>query len=460
MWFACDSTARWTFTPSCRTHGIGFTLRAEGSTITQFNEQIPSKRISTQAVHGRAATAFVLVTVLLDIMALGMMLPALPKLVESFVPGDTALAARIYGVFGMSWGLMQFFGAPILGALSDRYGRRPVILLSNLGLGLDYILMALAPNLWILLIGRLIAGVTSASTSTAFAYIADITPEEQRATEFGKILAMFGIGFIAGPAIGGYLASIDPRWPFMAAAAFSLTNFTYGYFVLPESLGREKRMPFTWARANPYTSLQMLGRNRRILGLSIVSLLDSLALVALPSTFVLYATHKFGWTEDIVGFTFAGVGIGLAVVHGVLTGPVVKRLGERTTLLVGMVFGTLGFAMYGISWEGWVIWASIPLIALWGLSDTTISSLMSAEFGTREQGRLQGALASLMALAETFGPLLSTQVYAFAIQHGGAAGPWAGAPFMVAALLQLIGFSLAYICTRTPKAVSPSEPSA
>ncbi len=412
----------------------------------------------TQAVHGRAATAFVLVTVLLDIMALGMMLPALPKLVESFVPGDTALAARIYGVFGMAWGLMQFFGAPILGALSDRHGRRPVILLSNLGLGLDYILMALAPNLWILLVGRLIAGVTSASTSTAFAYIADITPEEQRATEFGKILAMFGIGFIAGPAIGGYLASIDPRWPFWAAAAFSLTNFTYGYFVLPESLGREKRMPFTWARANPYGALRMLGSNRRILGLSIVSLLDSLALVSLPSTFVLYSTHKFGWTEDIVGFTFAGVGIGLAVVHGVLTGPVVKRLGERTTLLVGLVFGTLGFAMYGISWQGWVIWSSIPLIALWGLSDTTISSLMSAEFGTREQGRLQGALASLMALAETFGPLLSTQVYAYAIQHGGAAGAWAGAPFLVAALLQLIGLALAYTCTRHPRAVSPSEP--
>lgn len=415
--------------------------------------------MSSTARHGRAATAFVLITVLLDIMALGMMLPALPKLVESFVPGDTALAARIYGVFGMSWGLMQFFGAPILGALSDRYGRRPVILLSNLGLGLDYILMALAPSLWILLIGRLIAGLTSASTSTAFAYIADITPEERRATEFGKILAMFGIGFIAGPAVGGYLASIDPRWPFWAAATFSLANFSYGYFVLPESLGREKRMPFTWARANPYASLQLLGRNRRIFGLSVVSLLDSIALVSLPSTFVLYATHKFGWTEDIVGYTFAGVGIGMAIVHGVLTGPAVKRFGERATLLIGLVFGTIGFAMYGLSWEGWVIWATIPLISLWGLSDTTISSLMSAEFGTREQGRLQGALASLMALAETFGPLLSTQVYAYAIQHGGEQGPWAGAPFMVAALLQFIGLLLAYICTQHPKAVPPSDPS-
>lgn len=402
---------------------------------------------------------FVLVTVLLDIMALGMMLPALPKLVESFVPGNTALAAQIYGIFGMSWGLMQFFGAPILGALSDRFGRRPVILLSNLGLGLDYILMALAPNLWILLIGRLIAGITSASTSTAFAYIADITPEDRRATEFGKILAMFGIGFIAGPAIGGYLASIDPRLPFWAAAAFSLANFTYGYFVLPESLGREQRMPFSWGRANPYGALRMLGRNRRIFGLSIVSLLDSIALVSLPSTFVLYATHKFGWTEDIVGYTFAGVGIGLAIVHGVLTGPFVKRFGERTTLLIGLVFGTAGFAMYGLSWEGWVIWASIPLIALWGLSDTTISSLMSAEFGTREQGRLQGALASLMAIAETFGPLLSTQVYALAIQNGGAQGVWAGAPFLVAALLQLIGLFLAAMCTRTPKAIAPSDPS-
>ena len=388
-----------------------------------------------------------LVTVLLDIMALGMMLPALPKLVESLVPGDTAWAAQVFGVFGMAWGLMQFIGAPILGALSDRFGRRPVILLSNLGLGLDYILMALAPNLSILLIGRLIAGFTAATAATAFAYIADITPEENRATEFGKILAMFGIGLIAGPAVGGFLASFDPRLPFWAAAAFSLANFCYGYFVLPESLSPQRRTPFSWARANPYGALRLLARNRRIFGLSIVSLLDSLALVSLPSTFVLYATHKFGWTADIVGLSFAGVGLGLAIVHGLFTGPIVRLLGERVTLLVGLAFGTVGFAMYGISWEGYVIWWSIPLIALWGLSDTTIQSLMSAEFTTREQGQLQGALASLMAIAETIGPLISTQVYAAALSAGAEHVP-AGAPFLVAAALQLIGSVIAFASTR------------
>ena len=404
----------------------------------------------------RAATLFILVTVLLDIMALGIMLPALPKLVESFIPDNAVLAAQVYGVFGMSWGLMQFFGAPILGALSDRYGRRAVILLSNLGLGLDYILMALAPNLWILLIGRLIAGVTSASMATAFAYVADVTPSDQRAAEYGKLMAVFGLGLIIGPAIGGVLASIDPRLPFWAAGSFSLINAVYGFFVLPESLTRDQRRPFSWRRANPYGALRLLTRNKAIFSLSVVSFLDSLALLSLPSTFVLYATHKFGWTQDIVGLTFAGVGLGLAIVHGLLTKPVVRLLGERTTMLVGLIFGTAGFALYGISWEGWVIWAAIPLIALWGLSDPTIQSLMTAQFDDREQGQLQGALASLMALAETIGPLISTQVYATALQLGPDVIP-AGSPFLVAAAMQLAGCWLAYRVTKKHQAALRSS---
>ena len=198
--------------------------------------------------YAAAATWFVLITVFLDVMAMGMMLPALPKLVESFIPGDTAHAARIFGLFGMAWGLMQFVGAPILGALSDRHGRRPVILLSNLGLGLDYVVMALAPTLWVLMLGRLIAGFCTASISTAFAYIADITAEENRATEFGKIGAVFGLGFIVGPAVGGQLAGIDARLPFWVAAGLSFANFVYGYLVLPESLSPDRRTPFTWKR--------------------------------------------------------------------------------------------------------------------------------------------------------------------------------------------------------------------
>ena len=388
-----------------------------------------------------------LVTVLLDAIAIGMMLPALPKLVEHFVPGDTARAAQIYGVFGMAWGLMQFIGSPILGALSDRYGRRPVILLSNLGLGLDYIVMALAPTLSVLLIGRLLAGLTAASFATAFAYVADVTREENRAAEFGKIGAAFGLGFIVGPAMGGLLAGIDARLPFWVAAGLSLANFGYGYFVLPESLDMDKRTPFRWRRANPWGAMRLLLRNRRLLGLATVSFLDSLALISLPATFVLYATHKFGWSDQTVGWAFASTGIGLAIAHALVTGPVVRLFGERGTLVGGLLLGTVGFSLYGVSWDSWVIWAAIPIIALWGLAESAMQSLMSAEVPLHEQGQLQGALASLVALAETVGPLIFTQVYAAAITWGAGWAP-AGSPYLVAAVLQLLAAGIALASTR------------
>jgi MFS transporter, DHA1 family, tetracycline resistance protein len=417
--------------------------------ITQIlRDGVPPSLIPTAGPAGRsAATWFVLITVLLDVMALGIMLPALPKLVESFLPGDTVAAAQIYGLFGMTWGLMQFVGSPLLGALSDRFGRRPIILLSNLGLGLDYILMALAPNLWVLLIGRAIAGLTAASFATAFAYVADITREDERAGEFGKIGAMFGLGFIIGPALGGWLAGYDPRLPFAVAAVFSLANAAYGYFVLPESLTLDRRMAFSWRRANPLSSLKLLGRNKRLVGLSVVSFLDSMALVSLPATFVLYVTHRFNWSDITVGLTFAAVGLGLAIVHAGLTGPVVRRLGERRTLAVGLLFGVAGFAGYGAASTPMMIWLSIPLIALWGLADSAMQSLMSKEVTVSEQGQLQGALASLMAIAETIAPILFTQVYAAAI---GPAASWApvGSAFLVAALLQLVGLMVAWRATR------------
>jgi MFS transporter, DHA1 family, tetracycline resistance protein len=389
----------------------------------------------------------VLVTVLLDAIAIGMMLPALPKLVEHFVPNDTASAAQIYGLFGMAWGLMQFIGAPLQGALSDRFGRRPVILLSNLGLGLDYIIMALAPSLWVLLAGRLLAGMTAASFSTAFAYVADVTSFEKRAAEFGKIGAAFGLGFIVGPAAGGLLAGIDARLPFWVASGLSLTNFAYVYFVLPESLPADQRTPFTWKRANPWGAMRLLLRNRRLFGLATVSFLDSLALISLPATFVLYATHKFGWTDQTVGWAFASTGIGLAIAHALLTGPVVRLIGERWTLAGGLVLGMVGFSMYGVSWDSWVVWAAIPLIALWGLAESAMQSLMSAEVPEHEQGQLQGALASQVALAETVGPLLFTQVYAAAITWGSDWMP-AGAPYLVAAAMQLIAAVIAVMSTR------------
>jgi MFS transporter, DHA1 family, tetracycline resistance protein len=394
----------------------------------------------------RAATIFVLVTVLLDVMALGMMLPALPKLVESFVPDNPILAAQLYGLFGVAWGLMQLFGSPFLGALSDQYGRRPIILLSNLGLGLDYLLMVFAPNLWVVLIGRLIAGLTSASFATAFAYIADVTPEDKRAAEFGKIGAAFGLGFIVGPALGGLLTSIDPRLPFVAAAAFSLANAAYGYFVLPESLSLDKRMPFTWARANPLSSLRLLGRTPRLKGLGVVSFLDSVALVSLPATFVLYVTHRFGWGDIAVGLTYASVGLGMAIVHGLLVGPVVERIGERRTLMVGLAFGAAGFTLFGLAPSTEIMLMAIPLIALWGFADASMQSLMTREVTPSEQGQLQGALASLMALAETVGPLLFSQAYALALTPGQVWLPL-GIAFVLSGVAQLIGMAICWRVT-------------
>src|SRR2546421_12175033 len=255
-------------------------------------------------VHSGAA-AFIFVTILLDTLALGVIIPILPKLIESFVDNDTAHAARIFGLFGTAWALMQFVFSPVLGALSDRFGRRPVVLLSNFGLAADYVLMALAPSLVWLFVGRVISGITSASISTAFAYIADITPPEKRAAVFGKIGAAFGAGFILGPAIGGLLGGMDPRLPFWVAAGLSFANTLYGWLILPESLPPERRSPFRWKSANPLGALRLLRSNKILAGLSLANFFGQVAHVVLPSTFVLYATYRYGWGPTEVGLTLA-----------------------------------------------------------------------------------------------------------------------------------------------------------
>lgn len=264
----------------------------------------------------RAAFAFVFVTVLLDMFAIGIIIPVLPKLVEDFMGGDTARAATIYGIFGTAWALMQFLFSPVLGSLSDRFGRRPIILLSNFGLGLDYILMALAPNLRWLFLGRVISGITAASISTAGAYIADVTPPEQRAAKFGLLGAAFGAGFVVGPALGGILGDISPRLPFWVAAGFSLTNGLYGLFVLPESLRRELRRPFSWRKANPVGALKLLRSHRELWGFTWVTFLSNLAHAALPSVAVLYMGYRYNWDTKSVGVLLAGVGVCQIVVNG------------------------------------------------------------------------------------------------------------------------------------------------
>ena len=287
-----------------------------------MSEGAPANSAAATAPRG-AAVIFIFVTILLDTLALGLIIPVLPKLIESFVDNDTASAARIFGLFGTAWALMQFFFSPILGALSDRFGRRPVVLLSNFGLSLDYVLMALAPSLVWMFVGRVISGITSASISTAFAYIADITAPEKRAEVFGKIGVAFGAGFILGPALGGLLGDLDPRMPFWVAAGLSFANALYGWLILPESLPPDRRSPWRWKAANPVGAVHLLRTDRVLAGLSVANFFAQLAHAVLPSVFVLYATYRYGWSTSMVGATLAAVGICQMVVQGAAIGPIV-----------------------------------------------------------------------------------------------------------------------------------------
>jgi len=389
----------------------------------------------------RAAVGFVFVTILLDMLSIGMILPILPKLVESFADNNTADAARIYGLFGTAWALMQFFASPVLGALSDRFGRRPVILLSNFGLGLDYVLMALAPSLIWLFIGRMISGVTSASISTSFAYIADVTPAEKRAAVFGKIGAAFGLGFIFGPAIGGLLGGYDPRLPFWVAAGLSLANAAWGYFVLPESLPKERRSPFRWRSANPLGAVRLLSSNRTLGAMALVMFCAEVAHVALPATFVLYTTYRYGWDQTTVGLALAFVGLCTTIVQGGLVGPALKRLGEFKAIVIGYSGGALGFLIYALAPNGTLFWIGIPVMTIWGIAGPATSSLMTRLVNPDQQGALQGANTSVNSIAELIGPFLFTMIFASFI---GAGAPvyLPGAPFLVAGALLLVSMAI------------------
>jgi DHA1 family tetracycline resistance protein-like MFS transporter len=395
----------------------------------------------------RAALAFIFVTVLLDILAFGMIIPVLPHLIASFLGGNLSRAAVMHGIFASVFMVMQFIFSPVQGALSDRFGRRPVILLSNLGLGLDFILMAVAQTLPLLFIGRVLSGITSASFSTANAYIADVTPPEKRAAAFGKLGMAFGIGFVIAPAIGGILGGLSPRLPFWIAAGLSLSNFCYGYFVLPESLPKEKRAHFSWKRANPVVSLKMLGRHPELFALAGVIFLMQMAHVVYPSTFVLYADYRFGWGTEMVGYTLAAVGVLSIIVQGGLIGRIIRAIGERRTLLLGLACGTLGFTLYGFAPTGPWFWAAMPIAALWGLSMPAAQALMTRQVDAHEQGRLQGAIVSLSSVAGILGPTLFTRAFA-AVSGRGLHDAWAGVTFWMAGAMLLTALLLSWRTTR------------
>ena len=373
-------------------------------------------------------------TVALDMLALGIMVPVLPKLVIELEGGDIARAASMTGVFGFAWNAMQFLFSPLVGAASDRFGRRPIVLLSNLGMGLDYVLMALAPNLAWLFAGRLVSGITAASFSTATAYVADVSPPEKRAAHLGMVGAAFGLGFIVGPAVGGVLGRISLRLPFWVAASLSVLNASYGFFVLPESLPRERRANIVWAKANPLASIALLRSEAVLFGLAVVAFLDYVAHESLPSCFVIYTDYRYGWDERRIGLVLAAVGVSTTIVQGGLIGPVVKRLGERGALICGMAFGAVAFAMYGAASSGTLFLVGIPFGALWGIAAPAMQALMTRRVDPTHQGRLQGAISSLRGVGGLIGPILFTQAFAQAIRVRSPL-PIAGAPYWLAAVL-------------------------
>lgn len=403
---------------------------------------------SAPAPRRQAAIAFIFITVVLDVLAMGIIIPILPRLIQDFLQGDTARAAEMFGVFATVWALMQFFCSPIIGMLSDRFGRRRVILLSNFGLGLDYMVMALAPTIGWLFVGRVISGITGASFTTAGAYIADITPKEKRAASYGILGAAWGLGFVLGPALGGILGGVNPRLPFWVASGLTLVNALYGLIVLPESLPPEKRTPrFVWAKANPLGSLKLLRSHHELFGLATVNFLYYLSHQVLQSVFVLYVGYRYNWSARAVGLTLAAIGIGSVIVQGGLVRPVVARIGDRRALFVGLIFGAIGFACWGLAPTGILFLAAIPIGSLMGFYGPAAQGLMTHRVSASEQGQLQGANSSVQGIAGLVGPGLFTWIFAHFISTGRS---WQlpGAPFLLGSLLLLTALLLAFRVTR------------
>lgn len=409
-----------------------------------------------------AAITFIFVTVMLDMLAFGIIIPVLPHLIVQLIGGSIAKAAVWSGAFGALFMAMQFVFSPVQGALSDRYGRRTVILISSLGLGIDFIVMALAPVLWLLFVGRAVSGVCAASFSTANAYIADITPKEKRAAAFGMLGAAFGIGFIVGPALGGFLGGLHIRLPFWVAAGLSLINFCYGFFVLPESLPKERRSKrFDWRHANPFGALVLLRRYPQLLGLAAVFFFVNLAQFSLNSTYVLYTDYRYGWGPQVVGYTLGLVGLCSGLVQAVLVRRLMPALGERRMLLAGLLLCSVGYLLFGLASVAWLFVVGIPFLCLGGLAGPPAQALMTQQVDPHEQGRLQGALTSLASLAGIFGPALFANLFALFISDR-APIHLPGISFVLASGLLLIGALMAARVTRhlsaTPQPNSTAAP--
>jgi DHA1 family tetracycline resistance protein-like MFS transporter len=390
----------------------------------------------------KAALGFIFVTMLLDVTGLGIIIPVFPKLISQLIHGDLSTAS-LWGSWLVSvFAIMQFFFSPVLGGLSDRYGRRPVLLLSLLGFGLDYLVMAYAPTIWWLFATRVFAGMMGASFTTATAYIADISTPEKRAQNFGMIGVAFGLGFIIGPMAGGILGKISSRLPFIVAACCSLLNTLYGFFILPESLAPENHRKFDWKRANPVGNLKQLSKYPVVLGMVASILCLYIAAHAVQSTWTYYTMLKFSWNEDTVGYSLAFVGLMVGAVQGGLIRVIIPKIGKKWSVYSGIILYTIGLLLFGLSNQSWMMFAFLIPYAMGGIAGPALQGIMSDKVPANAQGELQGGLTGLVSLTSIFGPLVMCGLFNYFTKKDTPLY-LPGAPFFMAALLCLLALLFA-----------------
>ncbi|WP_316837515.1 TCR/Tet family MFS transporter [Pedobacter nutrimenti] len=389
-----------------------------------------------------AGLSFIFITLLIDVIGLAIIIPVFPKLIEGLIHGNVSDASRISGLLLVAYAVMQFLCAPLVGNLSDKYGRRPVLLFSLLGFGIDYLFLAFAPTIGWLFVGRIIAGITGASFTTASAYIADVSTPEKRAQNFGMIGVAFGLGFILGPVIGGILGKIDTHYPFYAAAALAFINALYGFFILPESLSKEHRRPLDWKRCNPLGTLIQLRKYPSVINLSVCLFVVYFAGHAVQSVWTFYTMQKFKWSEDLVGYSLGFIGLMIAIVQGGLIRIAIPKLGQERSIWIGLTLYAIGMVLFGLANKSWMMFAYMVPYALGGIAGPALQGIMTNQVPANEQGELQGGLTSLMSLSSIFGPWFMTYIFYY-FTNANAPIYLPGAPYFVGAALMLLSAFLA-----------------
>lgn len=388
------------------------------------------------------AIIFIFITILIDVLGIGIIIPVLPKILLELTGKGLSEASQLSGYLMASYAVMQFIFSPIIGGLSDKFGRRPVILASLFGFFLDYMILVYAPTMAWLFIGRILAGITGASFTTATAYIADISNDENRSKNFGMVGAAFGLGFIIGPTIGGILGGYGSRVPFMFAAGLTLVNALYGYFVLPESLSKENRREFDWKRANPVGSLKNLGRYPALLGLVGALFCLQIAGQTHPSTWSYFTMKEFGWNSDQVGYSLGFVGLMVALVQGGLNRIINPKIGDRNSVIIGLLFYGAGFVLFSLATKGWMMYAFMIPFGLGGIAGPALQSLITKQVAPNEQGELQGGITSLQSITTIIGPLVASNLFSY-YSDGKDHFQFPGAAFFMAGILTFLALGIA-----------------